>query len=301
MKATINLLAITILLLIVSCGQTNEKKRFAAGPGHTTTGIVDTNTHDILKERKQIEDQKKTDSLNDDKVLEEAIKIAAKHRSEGRFKESYVTTVRDSSYQVEVEITSGFYFSNQFPHLVIRRTTPGSVYIDIFSRVNGQFQKVLSHEKWTLEYTGDTIRDVNGDGLKDFILNWYGNTGCCMRGFSDVYLQRSDKKTFSASFEFINPTFSPKEQIIRGVCYGQPGDTEMYKYKWSGETVDTVEYIYYEKNDNGEKTGKVIVSNNFPYSENHRILKRLRYIPAEYRKIEGYDWFTDSFETNSSR
>ena len=34
--------------------------------------------------------------------------------------------------------------------------------------------------------------------------------------------------TFSKNFEFINPTFSPKEKIIRGICYGHPGETEMY-------------------------------------------------------------------------
>ena len=41
-------------------------------------------------------------------------------------------------------------------------------------------------------------------------------------------------KTISNNFEFINPTFSPKEKIIRGVCYGHPSETEMYKYKWNG-------------------------------------------------------------------
>ena len=91
------------------------------------------------------------------------------------------------------------------------------------------------------------------------------------------------------------------ELTVRGVCYGHPGETEMYKYKWNKETVDTVEYIYYEKNDKGEKTGKLIVSNNLPYSNNHKILKRLNYVPAEYREIEGYDWFTDNLNENGNR
>ena len=47
----------------------------------------------------------------------------------------------------------------------------------------------------------------------------------------------------------INPTFSPKEKIIRGVGYGHPGETEMYKYKWNGNTIDTMEYVYFERND----------------------------------------------------
>ncbi len=66
-------------------------------------------------------------------------------------------------------------------------------------------------------------------------------------------------KAFSKNFEFINPTFSPKEKIIRGICYGHPSKTEMYKYKWNGETIDTLEYISYETDDQREKTGKVML------------------------------------------
>jgi len=80
-----------------------------------------------------------------------------------------------------------------------------------------------------MEYINDTIRDINGDGFNDFVVNWYGSNGCCLKAFSNVYLLRPDKKIFSNNLEFINPTFSPTEKIIRGVCYGYPGETEMYK------------------------------------------------------------------------
>jgi hypothetical protein len=66
----------------------------------------------------------------------------------------------------------------------------------------------------------------------------------------------------------------------------------MYKYKWVGETVDTLEYIHYEKNEKGEKTGKIIVSKDRFYKKGKEVLKRLSSVPDEYRKIEGYDWFT---------
>ena len=130
-----------------------------------------------------------------------------------------------------------------------------------------------------------------GDGLNDFVVNWYGSTGCCLKAFSNVYLLRQDKKAFSENFEFINPTFSPKEKIVRGVCYGHPGETEMYKYKWNGEKVDTLEYVSYERNEKG-KTGKVIISTDRPYGEKFKTLKVLNSVPTEYKKIEGYDWFT---------
>ena len=60
----------------------------------------------------------------------------------------------------------------------------------------------------------------------------------------------------------------------------------MYKYKWHGENLDALEYISYEKNREGMKTGKVLVSSKF------NVLKILDAVPAEYKKIEGYDWFT---------
>ncbi|MDI3322729.1 XAC2610-related protein [Pinibacter soli] len=293
MKATTHIFAIAILLLFISCRQANEKKTVAANHSDTKT-FVDKKEEERLEKRKQIDEQEKLDSINDDKVLSEAIKIVEQRKGQDRYKMSYVSTMPDSSYQVDVDIKSDFYFSNELPNLIIRRTTPSSIYIDIFLKKNQLYQKILFHKQWALEYTSDTIRDINGDGLKDFVVNWYGRTGCCLKAFSNVYLLRSDKKSFSNSFEFINPTFSPKEQIVRGVCYGHPGETEMYKYKWNKEAVDTIEYIYYEKNGKGEKTGKFIISNNLPYSDNHKVLKRLSFMPAEYRKIEGYDWFTDN-------
>jgi hypothetical protein len=301
MRTTTFVLAITIILLFISCGQANEKKNVTANHTDTTKTFVGNKEKERMEKQKQIKEQERLDSLNDDEVLSGAIKIAEQHKAQNRFKKNYVATMPDSSYQVEVEVSSDFYFSSRFPHLIIKRKTPSSVYIDIFSKTNNQFHKVLSHEQWTLEYTGDTIRDINGDGLKDFVVDWYGSTGCCLKAFSNIYLLSSDEKSFSNSFEFINPTFSPKEQIIRGVCYGHPGETEMYKYKWNKGAVDTVEYIYFEKNDKGEKTGKLIVSNNLPYSNNHKVLKRLSYVPAEYRKIEGYDWFIDNLDKKGNR
>jgi hypothetical protein len=66
----------------------------------------------------------------------------------------------------------------------------------------------------------------------------------------------------------------------------------MYKYKWNGEKIDTLEYIFYEKNERGVKTGKVIISNERPYGNRFKVLKRLNSVPKEYKVIKGYDWFT---------
>lgn len=225
-----------------------------------------------------------------DKVLQDALKIANQNIGKDRFINKY--EVSPDSITVGVEINLDYHFTKAKPHLIIRRNEPTTIYIDIYSKGDSKFEKVLSHEQWKMEYVNDTIRDINGDGINDFVVNWYGSNGCCLKAFSNIYLLRLDKKTFSDNFEFINPTFSPKEKIIRGVCYGHPGETEIYKYKWNGEKVDTLEYISYQKNDVGLKTGKVVISKDEPCGDKYKILKVLNSVPTEYRKIDGYDWFT---------
>ncbi len=291
MKTIPHILNLALVILLFSCGQQHDTRK-TLGVADTLQTNLNKNEKERLEKRKEIAAQNKIDSVNLDKFLNAAIKIAGQNKNFDRFKKEYVETMPDSSYQVKVSVCSDFYFTKDNPHLIIRRNTPGSIYIDIFSKSDNKFIKVLSHEQWNMTYVNDTIRDINGDGLKDFVVNWYGSSGCCLKAFSNVYLLRPDKKTFSNNFEFINPTFSPKDKIIRGVCYGQPGDTEMYKYKWNGETIDTLEYISFEKNDKGEKTGKIIAANDHRFGGRYKVLKRLNSMPDEYKKIEGYDWFS---------
>lgn len=243
-----------------------------------------------LEKRREIEEQNYADSIRLDKVLQDALKIANQNIGKNRFIKKY--EVSPDSIPVGVEINLDYHFTKANPHLIIRRNDPSAIYIDIYSKGDSKFKKVVSHEEWTMTYVNDTIRDINGDGINDFVVNWYGATGCCLKAFSNVYLLRHNKKTFSENFEFINPTFSPKEKIVRGICYGHPGETEMYKYKWNGEQIDTLEYVSYDKNNKGVKTGKIIISADKPYGDIIKTLKVLNSVPTEYRKIEGYDWFT---------
>lgn len=248
---------------------------------------------DKVEEKKDFDEY----SVALDKVLTEALEIATQNIDKGNFKKEY-QTVPDSICIVKVGINFGLSFTKEFPHLVIRRSAPSETYIDVYSLNEGKFERVVSHVQSCMTYVNDTIQDINGDRLNDFVVNWYGSAGCCLKGFSEVYLMRNDKKTFSSDFQFINPTFSPKEKMIRGVCYGHPGQTAMYKYKWNGEAIDTLEYVYFETNTTGEHTGKVIVSKYREYSDSTKTVKRLNSVPNEYKKIEGYDWFmgTDYYD-----
>lgn len=292
MKTTLYILTLVLLSTLVSCGQPNGKKENPVVTTDTLQTTLDKKDQERLEKRKEIEEQDYADSLRLDKVLQNALKIANQNISKDKFIVKY--EVSPDSIPVSVEINLDYHFTKTNPHLIIRRNEPSTIYIDIYSKRESKFEKVVSHEQLTMTYVNDTIRDINGDGLNDFVVNWYGSTGCCLKAFSNVYLLRQDKKAFSENFEFINPTFSPQEKIIRGVCYGHPGETEIYKYKWNGEKVDTLEFVSYERNENG-KTGKILISTDIPYGDKFKILKILNSVPTEYKNIEGYDWFTGEF------
>jgi hypothetical protein len=289
MKTTLHILTLVLLSALCSCGQPNDKKNIPVITTGTLPTSIDKKEQERLEKRKEIEEQDYADSLRLDKVLQGALKIANQNIGKNKFIEKY--DVSPDSFPVSVEINLDYHFTKTNPHLIIRRSEPSSIHIDIYTKTKNQFKKVISHEQWTMTYVNDTIRDINGDGQNDFVVNWYGASGCCLKAFSNVYLLRQDKKAFSVNFEFINPTFSPKEKIIRGVCYGHPGETEMYKYKWNGEKVDTLEYVSYERNEKG-KTGKIIISTDRPDGDKFKTLKVLNSVPTEYKKIKGYDWFT---------
>jgi hypothetical protein len=298
MKAIQRLIFYALIIGFVSCGQTSENIENTSESTDIFQNPFNLEESIRLRKRREIEEQDSAYKLQLDKVLEDALVIANQNFNKDQFISEYkanVSLASNENIPISVEINLDFHFSKNNPHLFITRHEPNSIYFDIYKKGENKFEKVIAHEEWLMTYVNDTIRDINGDGLNDFVVNWYGSVGCCLKAFSNVYLLREDRKAFSEDFEFINPTFSPKEKIIRGVCYGHPTETEIYKYKWNGEKVDTIEYVSYERDENG-LTGKILIATGEGWESNYKILKRLNSVPAEYRKIEGYDWFTGNFK-----
>ncbi|WP_281234790.1 XAC2610-related protein [Flavobacterium gelatinilyticum] len=274
-----------LLVLLFSCGKSNEKKKDILVQKDSIPKTFVETEKERLKREKKIKEELRIDSLAFEKVLADALKIADQN-DKNKFQKTYKT-----SSDIEVKLNLDYHFTKDFPHLIIHRYGENDVHIDIYSKANSKFEKMLSYKIWSLTYQNDTIQDINGDGLKDFVVNWYGNNGCCLKAFSDVYLLKKGEKTFSKEFEFINPTFSSREKVIRGITYGHAGYTGMYKYKWNGEAVDTLEYINYEMDKEEKKTGKIIISKYGAYNKNKKEIK-VDSIPDEYKNIEGFDWFT---------
>lgn len=279
-------------VVLFSCNGGKEKQESVIvekNESHADT-IPKTEEEIRAEKRRLIEIENRRDSIYLVSVLDEALTRSRKHKSDKDFSESFEIS-SDSIFNVVVKIDYGHHFDSKMKHLIIRRYSPGSTQFDIYFKEGNKFKSVLSHEQWALTYTGDTIQDINGDGIKDFVVHWYGAAGCCLKANSDVFILKSDFKSFSDITNFLNPTFSPKERVIRGICYGHPGETEMYKFKWNGEKIDTVEYVSFELDKEGKKTGKVVISNQYPYHDNFKVIRILNKAPVEYRNIDGYDWF----------
>lgn len=225
-----------------------------------------------------------------DSSLQFALNIAQKHIAKNKFLKRIKYSKPNIEYQIH--ISRDYYFSKNESHLIIRRVNQQEILIDVFVKAGNDFKKVLSLQEEVLEYVSDTIQDIDDDGFKDYVIRTYSCCGCCLRAVSKVYLQKTQGSFVVNPYKFMNPTFSPKEKIIRGICYGQAGDTEMYKYKWRGRQIDTLEFIAYQKRPNGERTGKFLILRSRKSETNQNILKVINKVPKEYLRIVGYDWFT---------
>jgi hypothetical protein len=63
----------------------------------------------------------------------------------------------------------------------------------------------------------------------------------------------------------------------------------LYKYKWNGLNIDTIEYIY--PADTLKK--KFYLVHRHSEQNDSQKRKTLATVPKEYLKIDGYDWFID--------
>jgi len=276
---------ITLLLIISSCERrvSDEKK-----------SQEETNYEkEILKriiDKKQQKEIEKLDSLRLKKVLEQALNFGKKSIKSNSFKRTYETLIDDST-SVKVEIKLGKLFSNNYKHMIICRTSYEYMYFDIFKIDKEHITHVLEFKNLqSPDFSNHAIKDVNGDGFNDFIVHWYPNSGCCRRNILDVYLNTGNG-SFTKQYEFINPTFSVKEKVIRGVLYGHPGEVGLYKYKWNGLKVDTIEFIYPDESDTLNR--HYIKTNRELYSSKNVKQIKLKSIPKEYKTIDSFDWFNN--------
>jgi len=289
MKTTTNILTSVFMTFLLACGQTaNQDKNTHAN--NDTIQRIDT-AKQLTKEekQKQILEEERIDSLRLDIALKDAFKVAQTEFKTDNFKKEYEIQPDDSSYKIRIEIVIGRLFENNQKYFLLRRHVPWATYLDLFQIDDNETVKQIETEVGVMPYPSDTIFDVNGDGRKDFLVHWYPPSGCCRRDFYDVYLKKTDKGGFTEAYEFINPTFSAEEGIIRGVLYGHPGQVGLYKYKWSGLQVDTLEFIF----PDALVSGQFIKTKKWAYRPTEKDGVVLKAVPQEYLNIESYEWFAD--------
>lgn len=289
MKTSTNILTLVILTIIFGCLQTANQEVNSITQNDSIPKTL--SKYDLTKEeiQKHIEEKNGIDSIRLDIALKDAFKVAQTEFKTDDFKKEYEIQPDDSSYIIKIEIVIGRLFKENQKYFLLRRHVPWATYLDLYIVKDDKVEKLIEREQGEMTYIRDTIFDANVDGHKDFLVHWYPSSGCCRRNVYNVYLNQPDKGNFTNHYEFINPTFSANENVIRGVQYGHPGEVGLYKYKWNGLQVDTIEFIYPDANNKGQ----FIKTKKGAYRPTEKEGVVLKVIPKEYQKIESYEWFAD--------
>ncbi|WP_196889861.1 hypothetical protein [Aureivirga sp. CE67] len=297
----INIILISIVVgLLYSCGQTvKESDTNIKVKNDVDNSLIDTkkstpqrieSEKKLTKEerKKQIEEEENIDSLSLDFALKDAFKIAKKEFQNDNFIKEYEIQSYDNSFSIYIEIEISDVFKNGSKYFLLRRHVPWATYINIYKIKGEKTEELITREQGEMTYIRDTVFDVNGDKLNDFLVHWYPSSGCCRRNVYNVYLNQPDGK-FTSDYRFINPTFSASEKVIRGVGYGHPGEVGLYKYKWNGLEIDTLEFIYPDVSQKGQFI-KTIKREYRPTDKQGKVLKE---VPKEYLEIESFEWFSE--------
>jgi hypothetical protein len=184
-----------------------------------------------------------------------------------------------SSRNARLTLISGTVFSPTVNSLFVKHTLTTGTFVDVYTFHGNVADHVFSQYIWNMVYTNDTIRDVNGDDLPDMVLSWYPVSGCCPRDVNDVYLTRPGA-TFSEPVELVNPVFFPEKKLVVGRLYGY--SAPLYTFRWKGEMLDTLEYIYF----NPEEEKRLYLRRRI--ADTLAAAETLHYLPVQYIQA-GYD------------
>jgi hypothetical protein len=284
------------LLFLFGCNQTSKKNNATVKQDTLKNVIATTDSYPKMKVytkeeqeigQKEFEEEAKSDSIRLGKALMNALNYANLNKNKSTFK--FEMNSDDTSFNVTTQLVYGNLFSQNIKHLLVRRLGPSSVICNIFLLKNEKFKLVAEHVQEGLTYLDDTLKDVNGDSYKDYLVHWYPSSGCCRRNVYSVFLYLPETGQFTNDYQFINPTFYPFEKVIRGVGYGYMAS--LYKYKWNGLKVDTLEFVYLDTST----VNKFYITKKSDYNRPPLVKSKIvNKIPEEYEKIESLDWFLNN-------
>jgi len=129
--------------------------------------------------------------------------------------------------------------------------------------------------------------DVNGDGYKDFVMENYSSNGCCPRDDEYAYLYKPIDGSLTNGEELFNPTYFPKDKLTYIMGYGWPGFVTMYKCKWNGYKLDTIEDI---KADTAHKNMYFV--SNYITGKDYSV----KGLPKEYKHLNSTEYFASAWD-----
>lgn len=168
--------------------------------------------------------------------------------------------------------------------LQITIQTYGTKNYYFFKLEKDSFKYVFKYESDDI-VSNDTLMDINGDSYKDLVIHLRSMGGCCRADAVMTFLYLPETGKFTNCTGFMNPTFYPKEGVVRGVEYGHRGETPLYKMKWNGHEWEPVEYIQLDYS-NPKQFIKTPKEEFRPTKKDGIVLKKL---PKEYLTVSGLD------------
>lgn len=221
-------------------------------------------------------------------VFDSALAFSSK-KTATPFEDNFEARVSGTDNIIAAHLRFGNLFEQHRQHLLIRLTSFERSLITILILENGKFRKVVDSEHTYAIYLNDPLRDVNGDTLMDLAIFWHPPPGCCPEENCTVYVYNPANGGFAGAQSFTNPSFFPKEKVIRGLEYGHAGEAGLYKYVWNGAKATPVEFVYPYIDHKGMFI-KTEIPAHYPTEEDGEILNGL---PAEYEKINRafLNWF----------
>lgn len=129
------------------------------------------------------------------------------------FENEYEIDPGDSLPVVQSFVTISGSINPKLRHLFIRLSQFSEHRIYVLRLEGNRWVELVRFSNSYMEFVSDSIYDVNADGLNDYIVNWYGTNGCCLKAFSDVFLSSAAGRRFSKTFQ--DSSGRSIEQLIR--------------------------------------------------------------------------------------
>jgi hypothetical protein len=211
-------------------------------------------------------------------AFEKALEFAKKNQDQAHFTYYFEEeSEKGQNNSIKMNVDYGIYFEKNEKFLIASCNYNNGFFgfYRIYIKTKEGFELFIKEAIHRQGYI--YLRDINGDENIDFIIDWESGSGCCPRQSKIVFLYKD--KNF-IRYDFLNPTFSPKEKIVRGLGYGYFPEVGLYKYQWNGTQLDTVEYIYRTKESNFKK---YIRMKRPMYSKNKNEGEILDSLPKKYR------------------